>query len=292
VIARLLCGEPVPSAGGLDELLALVRPVAAPAERAILGGFAATAPAWAFAAGYGAALRALVPGVPERASLCATEEGGAHPRAIQTKLEAGVVRGKKRFATLATRADVLLVVASVGADSAGLNRLKLVRVDARGRGVKITAMPPYPVAPEIEHAEVELDGAPAAKVYDGDGYDRYLKPFRTIEDAHVLCAIVAHVLRAARVGGWPEAARERLVAVLGAARAAAEADPSAPATHVALAGVQSLARTVMDELEPRWDEIAEPWRGEWRRDRALLEIAGKAREARREAAWRALSGSR
>ena len=57
-------------------------------DEAIVGGFAADRVAYAFAAGYQAALRALVPDLSREsiASFCATEQGGAHPRNIQTSL--------------------------------------------------------------------------------------------------------------------------------------------------------------------------------------------------------------
>src|SRR5690348_2628168 len=69
-----------------------------PIERAILGGAAADRLAWAFAAGYAAALRGLVSeaDLPEGdlAALAATEQGGAHPRAIATELRAdGTLHG-------------------------------------------------------------------------------------------------------------------------------------------------------------------------------------------------------
>jgi hypothetical protein len=37
----------------------------------------------------------------------------------------------------------------------------------------------------------------------GDGYDRYLKPFRSIEDIHIQAATLAWVLREARARRWP-----------------------------------------------------------------------------------------
>src|SRR5690606_8056571 len=99
-------------------------------ERALWGGFEADRLGYAFVAGYQAALDRLlaiaavdaVPRRSQRMSLAATESGGAHPRAIATTLEAQpdgsfVLRGEKTFATLASAADELLVVASIGADS-------------------------------------------------------------------------------------------------------------------------------------------------------------------------------
>ena len=69
---------------------ALAAREARPFDQALLGGFAADRLGYAFASGYQAALRALVPDLPPDrvASLCVTERGGASPRAITTLLTA------------------------------------------------------------------------------------------------------------------------------------------------------------------------------------------------------------
>src|SRR5512138_1749854 len=84
-----------------------VRELPRPVDRAIAGGAAADRLGYAFAAGYAAAVQALVPGLRPStlASLAATEEEGAHPRAIRTELlrREGDWRlsGRKHFVTLA-----------------------------------------------------------------------------------------------------------------------------------------------------------------------------------------------
>src|SRR5262245_27952435 len=90
-----------------------------PFDRALAGGACADRLGFAFAAGYAEALRVLVPDLPPGSitALCATEEGGAHPRAIRTRLvEVAPGRhelsGRKRWATIASAASSLLVVAS------------------------------------------------------------------------------------------------------------------------------------------------------------------------------------
>src|SRR4029079_9919963 len=93
-----------------------------PVERALWAGLHADRLGYAFVGGYSAALarllqRAAAPERPlaPRLSLCATEAAGAHPRNIATRLDeqgvASVLRGEKTFATLASAADELLVVA-------------------------------------------------------------------------------------------------------------------------------------------------------------------------------------
>jgi alkylation response protein AidB-like acyl-CoA dehydrogenase len=251
-------------AGFLAALPAIARPV----DAAAVGGALADRVGYAFAAGYRAALAALVPGEAGRgaACLCATEEGGAHPRAIATRLErAGAgwtVTGVKQWSTLAGAAEALLVVASAGVGADGKNQLKLVRVPAGAAGLALEAMPPPPFTPEIPHFRVRLDGVRVddAAVLPGDGYDVYLKPFRTIEDVHVHAALVAHMIAMARRHGG---------------------DDAAP-----LAGLIATTHTLVAELDASVAAaLPDDVRARWQRDRALLGVAGKARAARREAAW-------
>lgn len=281
--------------------------LASPFERAVLGGASADRLGYAFAAGYEAALEALLaasgiaPAPSARAEalvLCATEEGGAHPRAIRTALardEAGALRltGKKRWATLATETDALLVVASIGEDEAGRNRLKVARVPADAPGVRITPMPEPPFAPEIPHAELALEGVQVREddVLPGDGYEEYLKPFRTIEDAHVHGAALGYLVGVGRRHGWPEATLERLAALIAGAQAIAATPPAAPEAHLALAGLLGASEALIREAAPLWERAEAGERARWARDLPLLTIAGRAREARRAKAWERLRGS-
>jgi alkylation response protein AidB-like acyl-CoA dehydrogenase len=261
-----------------------------PIDAAVRGGHEADHLGGAFTAGYGAALRALVPGAPARTSLCATEEGGAHPRAIATTLADGRLRGRKKWSTLATEAELLLVVASIGLDDDGRNRLRLVRVVPTARGVTITPMPPPPFAPEIGHAEIAFDDVAVAPadVLPGDGYDDYLKPFRTVEDIHVHGALLGWMLGLAERHGWPRDRVEHLLVGVAALRSLAAAPPLAPETHVALAGAIALTRDLVEHAP--WDTLDPEALARWRRDRPLLEVAGRARAARLDAAWQRVHG--
>ena len=267
-------------------------------ERAALGGRAASGLGWAFACGYEAALRRLLPslGSGELAALCASEEGGAHPRNIRTTLvprgDGGwTLTGRKSWVTLGAEADVLLVVASVGSDPQGRNQLRVARVPSGRTGVSFEAASPLPFAPEIGHTRVTLSevAIAAEELLPGDGYDEVLKPFRTIEDAHVLAAAVGWAVGVAKASGWDRAWIERAVGVIVALRAIGATPPSRPETHLALAGAAALARRLLDEGS--WAQADGAVREAWERDRALLEVAARAREARIEAAWRKLGES-
>jgi len=253
-----------------------------PVDRAIAAGAAADRLGFAFAGGYTAALQALVPGLTGVAALCATEEGGNQPKHIRTTLAGGELTGKKKWATGADRAATLLVVASVG-EEAGRNRLRVVKVRTDAPGVTMRATS-APFVPEIQHAEVDLDHVRVADedILPGDGYDDYLKPFRTVEDAHVHAALAGYVFAVARRHAWQPIA-ERAAALALATREVALADPKSPQTHVALAGIISLASALVAEIDVAWQPDEEHQR--WQRDRPLLKVAASARAARRERAW-------
>lgn len=262
-----------------------------PIERALVGGVLSDRLGFGFASGYAEALRALAPthaaGIT---ALCATEESGNHPKAIQTRLEkAGqgyTLTGKKKWATVATEASVLLIVASTG-EEGGKNRLRVVRVPANAPGVTLVPSA-TPFVPEIPHAEVELRGVSIAEsdILPGDGYDDYLKPFRTVEDLHVHGAIAGYLIGVARRHNLDHAVIEPLLALATAVHALAHANPRSPATHVALAGVIALSVHAVETVEQAWG-VPDAEHARWHRDRALLKVASAARAARREKAWEA-----
>ncbi len=269
---------------------------ALPIDRAVAGGFLADRMAYAFAAGYGAALRRLVPELPARTivSLCVSERGGAHPRAIETRLEkkgAGgegfVLTGEKTFITAALEARMLLVAASTGTGRDGKNQIKMVLVGSDEPGVTITPMTDLPFVPEISHGVVSFAGVSvgACDILPGDGYLDYIKPFRTIEDLHVVGAVVGHLFRIAAFFAWPGEVREELLALAAAVRELAAEKPLSPALHVALAGFMTLFDRLLNVIEPLWQEVDAQTRDGWMRDRMLLSVAEKARQARRAAAW-------
>jgi len=284
-------------------------------ERAVWAGFHADRLGYAFVGGYYAALARLVEQVPRTASskvapfparlcLCATEAAGAHPRAITTRLDkqggALVLNGEKTFATLATIADELLVVASRGIEADGKNRLRLVRLKPKTPGVSIVARAPLPFAPELPHAVVRLVDVVVENedVLPGDGYEHWLKPFRTIEDTHVLAAVVGYLAGAARTYDFGAELLAELVSMTLALVDVGARDPAAPLTHIVLAGLFASSRRLWASLGPAWERAGrggaegESERERWNRDQALLNVADSVRGQRTEAAWRALGDLR
>jgi acyl-CoA dehydrogenase len=264
-------------------------------EQAALAGLVADGMGWAFAAGYEAALARLDPQGMQGGvlgALCATEEGGGHPRAIRSALtprdDGFALSGTKTWVTLGDEADLLLVVASVGADREGRNRLRVARVPTPRKGVAIHRQPPLAFVPEIAHAKATFDDVAieAREILPGDGYGDALKPFRTIEDIHVMASVLGWAIGVGRASDWPRSWIDEALALVVVLHAASDRPQLAPETHVVLAGAQSLARRLLGGAP--WAQTSELTRSRWERDGRLLEVAGAVRGAREKAAWQAL----
>jgi alkylation response protein AidB-like acyl-CoA dehydrogenase len=294
----------------------LARAWPAPIERSIAGGLAADRAGWAFAAGYQAALRALVPSLPDEAvaALCVTEEGGNTPKAIRSTIrDAGagriIVEGHKRWTTLGPASGVLLVAAidaredarasarldaPAGASPGPRPTIRVVSVPTGAPGLALRPMPDTRFVPEVPHAQVDLAGVvlDEAALMPGDGYDGYVKPFRTVEDVHVSAAVLAYLFGCSRRRGWPSGWTERALAVLAGFADLAARDPRAPATHLLLAGTLALAHGLYAEAS---DHFAQGMRDDeaarWARDVALMQVAGGARTQRALRAWERLGAA-
>jgi hypothetical protein len=139
--------------------------------------------------------------------------------------------------------------------------------------------------PELPHAAVELDSAEAAEVLEGDGYTRYLKPFRTLEDVHVHAALLGSLVSLARRLRWPDETQLELAQLAATALALSAAPHDSPATHLQLAAFLKTTRALVDASDNLFGTVATDERERWQRDRPLLDVAGRARKARLERAW-------
>ncbi len=307
VLASLLTGEGELHAATPSDVLAQMAEEAlrfdAPIAHAIALAGRVDRLGLAFTAAYAAATRALVErssvasqasrGRASIISLAATEDAGAHPRAIATRLEDGGnalrLRGSKRWTTLALEATDLLVIARHGEHADGRPWLRAALVEVASPGLTISAMPETPFCPEIRHAELHLDGVlvPRTALVEGDAYTTILKPFRTVEDIYVQAGLLAWLLGASTRCGGDAGLRGELTAAIAAVAAIERLDPSSPSTHVALDASIRRSNALLasvEELVP----LPEAFRARLARDRPLLEIASRARAARLAAAWRAL----
>jgi len=276
---------------------------AGPAALAVAGGFAADRVGWAFANGYQAALRALVPDLPRDtlAAFCVTEADGNRPRDIRTTIAPqgdGTLRidGAKRWTTLGPSSTLLLIVGAQPAPAdATRPMLRVARVLAATPGLALQPMPPTRFVPEVPHAQVQLHDVRVRvdALLPDDGYDAYVKPFRTIEDLHVTLAVLAYLLREGRARRWPAAFNEQAASAIGLLMQLATEDPRAAPTHVVLAGALRFAHRLYADASALWAAAgSDPAAQRWQRDAPLFEVAGKAREQRAQRAWERLSADR
>jgi len=270
-----------------------------PADIAIAGGFLADRVSYAFAAGYHASLRRLIPSLPSDAitAFCVTEEGGGHPRAIRTKMEfirshgdgssLYKINGTKKFITCANEAELLVVAASIGFDADNKNQIRMVLLHKETPGITVIPMKELHFVPEISHGILRLENVAVREsdLLPGDGYTEYIKPFRTIEDIHVSAAILGYLFRIACLFGWPREARENILCLMVAIRSLAVNDPGAPEVHIAFGGVSSQISDLIQAIAPLWENVETETRKAWDRDKELLNVAGFAREKRLQTAW-------
>ena len=266
-----------------------------PFAAAVFAGFKAERIAHAFLGGYQAALRELCPTVTGAIALCATEESGAQPKAIQCKIsESGpnewIIEGSKRWvSTVESSGKLIIIAAEPGADEAH-KVLRAICVELTHPGVSLQPMPATPFVPEITHAKVRFDAVrvPGDALLPGDGYNQYLKPFRTIEDIHLHGAVVGYLLATARRSHWLPVHTQRLLALVVALAGLSNGNDLSPAKHLALDGIFEQFAAAIAGFETSWSMVDPAVTERWNRDRGLLLIAHHARTLRTEAALRAL----
>jgi hypothetical protein len=163
-----------------------------------------------------------------------------------------------------------------------------VQIPASRKGVVLQKLPETPFVPEVPHTSVRLEAVEVLKSerLSGDGYLDYVKPFRTIEDIHVVGATLGYLVGLARRAQAPTTLIAELSADLVALDRLRDASPLDPRVHIALHGVyQRVTRFVAgEELARLLDSAPGDERDRWERDQPLLQVASKARAARFEAA--------
>lgn len=269
---------------------------ASPFAAAVLVASAADRLGFAFAVAYSAALEQMLPGVAFPSALCVTETKGNSPRAIETRLEPKgegyELSGAKTFVTFGSLAETLLVVARAGEKPDGRPDLVLVRIPASRSGVALQDLPETPFVPEIPHTSVRFDAVlvQQSERLSGDGYLEYVKPFRTIEDIHVVGATLGYFIGLGRRAAASPTLIAELSAQLLALEQLRESPPLDPRVHIALHGVYQRvsALAASDVFAQLLAGVPEDERARWERDRALLKVASKAREARFDRAVKTL----
>ncbi len=269
-------------------------------DYAILAGCRAPAASHVFAAGYQCALNYIQPGIAgnETCSFAVTEAGGGHPREIKTqitKCETGwTITGTKTFVTMGTRASRAIVAVRSGEKEDGRPDLRMVVVDFRLPGVQRTEIQDLPFLGNLGHAIVELADVRISEsdVLPGDGYARYIKPFRTIEDLHVVAAAAGYALSVCCRTAADQNSISMMLAILANIRAFVGIDLTDWGAHLALDDVLRRFTSLSGELATQFEQLSPVERDGWLRDGAALQVASRARKQRAESAWQSFLGWR
>lgn len=248
-------------------------------ELAVAGARLMATPGLAFLVGYQAALRMLWPSAPPSlGALCATEQRSVRPADMQTRLNGLRLSGRKDFVTAGDAADWLLVAARCeqpGEDP----RLSLAVVYPGEPGVRLEKLPAIALMPDISHGRVFLDNA-LCELLAGDGWDAYVKPFRTLEDVYVLSAMTAWLYGVGQECDWPQTLQLRLLALLAGCAEASRQAPNNPAGHVLLGGLFAQFEALKGEINQALAGGPPQWATMWQRDQAVMDLAAGARGKR------------
>ena len=276
-------------AGTLGEtyaaLLERLGPVA-PFELAVLGGRAMATPGLAFLVGYQAALRVLWPSAPPSlGALCASERRSVRPADMRTRLDGLRLTGSKDFVTAGLEAEWLLVAARSEATGAAA-QLNLAVVYPGEPGVTLEALPTLPLMPEVGHGRLVLKHA-ACELLAGDGWDAYVKPFRSLEDLYVLAALTAWLYGVGQACAWPQSVRLQLLGLLAGCAEGSRQCADTVGCHLLLGGLFAQFQALRGEIDAALAAGPAHWAQLWQRDQGVMALAAAAREKRLNKAWAA-----
>lgn len=258
----------------------------------------------AAAAGHQAALFRLFPDQPPGhiTAFCVSEEGGARPMAIESTLREGpngilILTGEKKWGSMSPDADTLFIAASSGVetiDGRERNRIRMVGIPADRDGIRLTPRTYGDIETELRIADLSLRDVEvhADEVKPGDGFQRFVKPFRLIEDVFGCAGTQIGVFCLGRRNGWNAERLEDLLGLITQAWAISRGDMASPPAVLAMAAYFRRSNEVWTSLREEWTKATEDECARWSPEHGLLGIAQKARDIGRERAWAAVSPRR
>lgn len=266
-----------------------------PFALAVMGGFQADRAAWAFSAGYEAALRAMFPQISGGGlhGFSLSEEGIRSPRDLQTLWQAdaaGGIRlnGNKGWVPLPEHCEAYFVVCRASGPQGALS---VVRMPATADGVSMSPRNPAAFMPELPAARMQLQDVAldASAMLPGDGWTDYARPFGALEELYVSAALMGYLLREGRARDWPQALlRQMLAAITLLERLAAET--GSDQSLVLLAGATEWVRTLLTRATAHWAEQPDDVAGQrWVRDQTVQRMWAASGAKRGERAWQALT---
>jgi hypothetical protein len=186
--------------------------------------------------------------------------------------------GRKDFVTAGDAAEWLLIAARSEAPGEAA-RLSLAVVYPDEPGVRLEKLPAIALIPDISHGQLFLDNA-LCELLAGDGWDAYVKPFRTLEDVYVLSAMTAWLYGIGQDSDWLQALQLRLLALLAGCAEVSRQAPNNPAGHVLLGGLFAQFEGLKAEIDQALADGPPHWAAMWQRDRMVMDLASGARGKR------------
>jgi len=274
-------------------------------EQAALGGRFSINMSFAFSAGYQSAIQSLFqPDARTLASLCITEKEGNHPKNIKSILDERKqdwqLNGSKSFITGANDATQLYIAVTTPPNPEAHSKeetinqterfrpkIKILSVPANLSGIKVESMPPLPFVPDISHgtATFEHVNIQPSQVLAGDGYTQYIKPFRTHEDIHILAAILGFRIGEALNSNWSHKSIEAHLMLLSSLLSLKTENFNEPTTHLVFSGCRTQFSALVQQTDEEFKQNNPEGFSDWKRDKALLDIASKAHKVRTQRAW-------
>lgn len=237
----------------------------------------------AFALGYRCALQCLLPSLKQDtwAALCVTERTGSSPKQLKTKVDKqGYITGEKSFVSMADKAEQLIVIAITGEPLARPN-VKAVLISNKMAGVAIDTIPNMGMMPELEHGTLSLTNV-KGNILEGDGYGEINKPFRGIEDAHLLMAFTGLVLSKTVRYELSDTLLDDCLLIIHSLLSVEFND--SPWSTLQINAAYRLFSKVLETFEEGLSSLPESFDGQWHRDKKVFSLAVKTRALKREKA--------
>ena len=266
----------------------------APFDKAVLGGFICQQFSFAFMAGYQAALEKMFPAIApgELKALCVSEEKGGHPKAIHTTLLHHQIKGVKTYITAGSEVAHLLVLCKTDTIVDGKPLLKMVHLPSTANNVELTNFE-LPFMREVKHGKLALHNTPITpdQILEGDGFQQYTKPFRTLEDILVSAAYQAMLLRQAIDYNWEEAIRDQLLLNIYILRNLLSLPPSAKETHLLLTANEQNFEQLLPSIEVNIGKHSpDDFQSDWALNKRVIFLGQKLKEIRLKKARAVLFG--
>ncbi len=255
-----------------------------PIDKAILGGFSCQQFSFAFMAGYQTALEIMFPLIApnEIKALCVSETKGVHPKSIQTTLINNRINGLKTYVTAGSEVAHLLVLCKTDQTLNNRPVLKMVHLPRTAKNINITDFE-LPFMKEVKHGKLQLNNTEITtnQILEGDGYDQYTKPFRTLEDICVSASYQAMLLRQAIDNQWADDLRDQIILSIYTLKKLLELSFSDQETILLVAAHQQNFDRLLPEIELHIaDHATSHFKADWEINKRFLSMGQKLRRHR------------